>query len=100
MMITEKFYEHSSNERNKRDILKDRVNIHNRRIGKEAIQKIMKKKCRCMGLSGSCTLQEWDGKITSYTSKIDQKDLAISLLVRDFANIMLETTFVGDDICC
>ena len=39
-------------------------------------------------------------KIKSDTSKIDQKDLAISLLVTDFANIMLETTFVGDDICC
>jgi len=93
MMITEKFYEHSSNERSKRDILKDRVNIHNRRIGKEAIQKIMKKKCRCMGLSGSCTLQEWDGKISSYTSKIDQKN----------GHILVGDRFcqhhVGDDIC-
>ena len=38
-------------------------------------------------------------KLSSYTSKIDQKDLAISFLVTDFANIMLETTFVGDNIC-
>ena len=82
-MITEKFYEHSSNERNKRDILKDRVNIHNRRIGKEAIQKIMKKKCRCMGLSGSCTLQEQDGKITSYTHKIDHDQRMGLIYVRD-----------------
>ena len=58
MKITEQFYEHSSNERNKRDILKDRVNIHNRRIGKESVKNVLEKKCRCKGLSGTCTLQE------------------------------------------
>ena len=58
MKITEQFYEHYSNERNKRDRLKDQVNIHNRRIGKEAVERVMEKKCKCMGLSGSCTLQE------------------------------------------
>ena len=42
------------------------VNLHNYKVGREAVKSTMKKHCKCHGMSGSCTVKSCWMQMTSF----------------------------------